>query len=114
MGTGVRYSDEFRADAVRQVVEYSRPVREVAEIAGVHEYTLRRWIRRARQEGLDVTAKNHPNRSREELADEIQQLRAEMKSLRRELATEQKRVEFLKKAASFFVAEQFDPTNGSK
>lgn len=36
MGTkGSRYSKEFREDAVRQVVEYSRPVRDVAHAGGV-------------------------------------------------------------------------------
>ena len=38
------YTREFREDVVRQVVEYSRPVRAVAEAAGVKPDTLRKGL----------------------------------------------------------------------
>ena len=57
MGSGVKYSQEFRDDVVRLVVDHSRPVRDVAEQAGIKPDTLRMWIHRARKQGLAVTKK---------------------------------------------------------
>lgn len=111
MGSGVKYSQDFRADVVREVVEFSRPVRDVAERAGVKPDTLRAWIRRARGEGLTVTGKKL---TFEELEAENAALRKENKAQARALVTEKKRVEFLGKAASFFAAENYDPDTGSK
>ena len=111
MGSGVKYSQDFRDDAVRLVVDHSRPVRDVAEQAGIKPDTLRMWIHRARKQGLAVAEKKL---SYEELEAENQRLRGEMKAQSKELATERKRVEFLGKAASFFAAENYDPETGSK
>jgi len=76
-----RYTREFHEDVVRQVVEYSRPVRDVAEAAGVKPDTLRKWISRARREGIEVTAKGRkPKRSNNELAEEVAELRKALKA----------------------------------
>lgn len=111
MGSGVKYSQEFRDDAVRLVVEHSRPVRDVAEQAGVRPDTLRMWIHRARKQGLMVAEKKL---TYEELEAENLRLRGEMKAQSKELTAEKRRVEFLGKAASFFAAENYDPETGSK
>lgn len=111
MGSGIKYSEEFRTDVVRMVVEHSRPVREVAENAGVRPDTLRVWISRARREGLQVAKKKL---TYEELEAENQQLRSDNKAKDKELVDQRKRVEFLGKAASFFAAENYDQSTGSK
>lgn len=111
MGSGTKYTPEFRADTVRMVIDHSRPTREVAEQAGIRADTLRTWIRRARREGLEVAKKKL---SYQELEAELQQLRTDMKAKDRELADEKKRVEFLGKAASFFAAENYDQPTGTK
>lgn len=111
MGSGVKYSQEFRRDVVRMVLEHARPVREVAEQAGVRPDTLRTWISRARREGLQVTDKKL---SYTELEAENEKLRAEVKLRDKELVDQRKRVEFLGKAASFFAAENYDRPTGSK
>jgi transposase-like protein len=45
MGSGVRYSAVFQADAVRRVTVSRRPLAEVAAELSVHPSTLRRWMR---------------------------------------------------------------------
>ncbi|UNP27596.1 IS3 family transposase [Lysobacter gummosus] len=40
-----RYTDEFKIEAVRQIVEYGRPVAEVAERLGVSVHSLYGWRR---------------------------------------------------------------------
>lgn len=40
-----RYTDEFKTEAVRQIVEYGRPTAEVAERLGVSINSLYGWKR---------------------------------------------------------------------
>lgn len=40
-----RYTDEFKIEAVRQIVDYGRPVAEVAERLGVSVHSLYGWRR---------------------------------------------------------------------
>lgn len=42
-----RCTDEFRTEAVRQVVEHGRPVAEVAERLGITTHNLHLWAHRA-------------------------------------------------------------------
>ncbi len=108
MGSGIRYTPEFRAQAVRQVVEYSRPVRTVAEDLGINRDTLRVWLSRAKREGLELV-----NKDESELEAENRRLRKEVKAKTDELYWSRQENEFLKKAAGFFAAES-NPKRGSK
>ena len=109
------YTKEFREDVVRQVVEYSRPVRDVAEAAGVKPDTLRKWISRARSERIEVTTKGRkPKRNIDELTEEVAELRKALKAKDKELAVKDKQVAFLKKAASFFAAENSNHDSGTR
>ena len=49
-----RYTDEFKIEAVRQIVEYGRPVAEVAERLGVSVHSLYGWRRQHGQERWGV------------------------------------------------------------
>src|SRR5512138_1760804 len=82
-----RYSEEFRQEAIRQVVERGYPVKEVAARLGVTEHTLYLWIRKS---GL----------RRPTAADES--LRAEVARLKSELKRTQEERDILKKAAAYF------------
>jgi transposase len=108
MPKGIKSSPEFRAQACRQVLEFSRPRREVAEDLGVHVDTLRVWLKRARDKGIEM-AKAEESGSEAE----IRRLSAELKKSQDELYWKDQEIEFLKKAAGFFAAEQ-RPRRGSK
>ena len=82
-----RYTQEFKDEAVRQVLERNYPAKEVAERLGIALNTLYIWIRKARPAQAEA----------EELAvqkKEIQRLKAEMKR------TQEER-DILKKAAAY-------------
>ena len=86
-----RYTQEFKDEAVRQVLERNYPAKEVAERLGIALNTLYIWIRKARPAQAEA----------EELAvqkKEIQRLKAELKR------TQEER-DILKKAAAYFAKD---------
>ena len=93
MGRPRKYSDELRRRAIDEVLERGRKVPVVAEQLGiVSPESLRRWVRQAE---IDRGLKAGP--SSEELA--------EIKALRREVADQQRTIEILKAATTYFVQE---------
>lgn len=108
MPRGIKYTPEFRAQAVHQVLQYSRPTREVAEELGILDETLRTWLRRARREGIKMAEAEESDSDAE-----IRRLRSELKERDEELGWARQENEFLKKAAGFFAAEH-RPKPGSK
>jgi transposase len=96
MGRPKTYSDELRRRAIDEVLERDRKVPEVAKQLGIRsDETLRRWVRQAQ---VDRGLKTGP--TTEELA--------EIKALRKEVADQQRTIEILKAATSFF-AKEADP-----
>jgi len=87
------YSREFRDEAVKMVIETSRPIAEVARELGLVEGTLGKWVNDYRR--------NHPA---EELPLEIPD-RARLRELERENRELRMQNEFLKKAAAFFAQD---------
>ena len=89
-----RFDEDFKAQAVRLVLDEDKSVGSVARDLDLTESVLRRWVERARAErpqgktGLTTT-------EREELA----RLRKENRVLREER-------EILRKAAAFFATER--------
>ena len=86
------YPPAFRAEAVRLVRAEGTSLRRVAKDLGVHEETLRLWVRQAdidggRRDGLSTAER-----------EELSQLRRENRILKEER-------EILKKAAAFFATE---------
>jgi len=45
-----KFTPEFKSEAVRLVVDTSRPIAEVAREIGVHEGTLGNWVNKYRVE----------------------------------------------------------------
>lgn len=88
-----KYSEELRRRAIDEVVERGRTIPKVAEQLGIGSAeTLRKWVRQAeRDSGLK------PGPNTEELA--------EIKALRREVADQQRTIEILKAATTFFAQE---------
>lgn len=83
-----RYTDEFKIEAVRQIVEYGRPVTEVAERLGVSVHSLYGW--RRQQGKSDVVRRVEKDQN----AD-VRRLKAELRRV-----TEER--DILKKAAAYF------------
>lgn len=86
MGTA-RYSEEFRAAAVAMVLEKGRTPKQAGEELGVHEKSIKEWIKR------------HQNNQRGEYV-RMQELEREVRHLKKELAEAQEAVEILKKTAA--------------
>lgn len=87
------FSPEFRAEAVRLVVETSRPIAQVAKELGINPGTLGNWV----------------NSYRREHAGEVPALgvseRAELAELRRRTRELEQENLFLKKAAAYFAKD---------
>ena len=89
-----RFSHQFKAEAVRLVLQSGRPIAEVARELAINEGTLGNWVKAWRNENPAADPELSPtDRARmREMEDEIRRLRMEN--------------EFLKKAAAFFARTQ--------
>jgi transposase len=88
-----KYTPELRRRAIEEVLDRDRKVAEVAASLGITTpETLRRWVVQARIDRGLVTGP-----TTEEWA--------EIKALRREVADQQRTIEILKAATTFFVQE---------
>ena len=85
-----KYSAEFKAVCVEEVIRNSRPVPAVARENGLVEQTLRNWVNAYRVE--------HPEAEPELSISERSRLK-ELEAENRELRAE---IEFLGKATAFF------------
>jgi transposase len=89
-----RFTQEYRDQAVSLVLDSGRTVAEVAKSIGVHEMTLGRWVRKAKDSGQVEN---------EDLAETE---RAELERLRQENAVLRMERDFAKKVATWFAKEQ--------
>jgi transposase len=89
-----RFTQEFKDELCREVINTSRLIKDVATAYGVGPETLRNWLVKYREaNGGTETDLTVPERARlKELERENQELRAETL--------------FLKKAAAYFAREQ--------
>ena len=88
--TSKRYTNEFKAEAVKQITERGYPVAEVAQRLGVSSHTLYVW---RRESGVSQQARNVQQES--DLLKENQRLRAELRRVEEER-------DILKKATAYF------------
>ena len=93
MATRRRFTQEYKDQAVSLVLDSGRTIAEVAKSIGVHEMTLGKWVKKAKESGA-------PNR---DLSDTE---RAELERLRKENATLRMERDFAKKVAAWFAKEQ--------
>ena len=91
MNKGIRFTDEFKQDAVAQVVERGYAVSEAAERLGISTKSLYTWKAQF--------AKSPRDRS------EVSEQAAEIKRLKRELARVTEERTILKKATAYFARE---------
>ncbi|RWA15380.1 transposase [Mycolicibacterium brumae] len=85
-----RYTPEFREAAVKEVIDSSRPIADVARQLGIVEQTLGNWVKKYRA--------THPAVEQELSIPE----RARLKELEREVRELRMENEFLGKSVAFF------------
>jgi transposase len=88
-----KYTEEFRAEAIKQVTERGYKVREVSERLGISSKSLYLWLRLTRGSNS-----KQGQGSDSELRQEIVRLRSELKRAEEER-------DILKKAAAYFASE---------
>jgi transposase len=96
MGTGIRYSAEFKQEAVNQIVVHGYDVADVAKRLGVSTKSLYKWQKELAK----------PVQKRQE----EQSLQAEVARLKRELKRTKQERDILKEAAVFFASESKNAT----
>ena len=85
-----RYDEEFKASAIKMIIEKGRTVSEVSKSLDVSEPALRRWIAAAKEpEGSENSR--------------IKELEAELKKLKKENDDLKDTVNVLKKSIAIFV-----------
>ena len=88
-----RYSNEFKLQAAKLVLESGYTYQEAAQRLGTTGWSIRQWVAKFRKDG-QLPPKGSPQPE----ADEFRQLKKELKQLRLEN-------EILKKAAAYFARE---------
>jgi len=83
-----RYPDEFKIEAVRQIVERGHKVAEVASRLGVSTYSLYAWKKQFGPDAVEQQAKTAEQ--------------AEIKRLQKELKRVTEERDILKRAAAYF------------
>jgi transposase len=88
-----KFSAEFRDEAVRLVVETSRPIAQVARELGISDGTLGNWVARYREQHVEDEPPLTPAE------------RAQLAEAQREVRELRMENEFLKKAAAYFARD---------
>ena len=83
-----RYDEAFKSGAIKMVTEQGRPSKEVATELGICIDTLKSWLKRA---GFQPGATDRQN-----------QLEAENRALRKQLAEKDEVIDVLKKSVGIF------------
>jgi transposase len=91
MSKGIRYTDEFKQEAINQIVVHGYSVLDVSQRLGVSTKSLYDWQKKFRQPRVKREADND--------------LQAENARLKRELKRTQQERDILKEAAVFFAGE---------
>lgn len=86
-----RYTDEFKAEAVKQVIERGFTAVDVADRLGLHKHTLYGWVKKARTGELGAGGMTSGTND----SAEVRRLKAELRRV-----TEER--DILKKAAAYF------------
>ena len=89
------YSEEFKLDAVRLIVEEKRGVAEVARSLGVNVSMLHRWKQACQRDALTA----FPGRGRQVGVE------GEVAQLKRDLARARQERDILKKALAYFAKD---------
>jgi transposase len=95
-----RFTEEYKDQAVAFVIEGNRSIADVSRNIGVHEMTLGKWVKKAKDAQAEQVPADAPLSEPERA--ELIRLRAELKEARAENSELQMQVEFAKKVATWF------------
>ena len=98
------FTTEYKVEAAHRVIDSGRTIAEVARELGLNDGLLSTWVKEERRR-LDAAAAHG-----EKPLDAAE--RAELLRLRRQVAEQEKDLQFLKKVSSYFAAMQQN-RNGS-
>ena len=79
MGINRQYTEEFRSEAVKQVVERGFTVADVATRIGISKHTLYEWVHKARKASPSISGAGDKGD-----AAEVRRLKAELKRVTEE------------------------------
>jgi len=85
-----RYPEEFRAEAVKQIIDRGYSVQEVSRRLGVSTHSLYKWLKASGRWGEKAQT------------DEMEAMRRENLRLKAELKRAEEERDILKKAAAYF------------
>lgn len=88
------YSAEFKAEAVKQIVDRKYSVKEVSARLGVSTHSLYQWVRQTKPEVSD------------QHEQDLLEARREILKLKSELRRAEEERDILKKAAAYFARER--------
>ncbi len=88
----IKYTDEFKKDAISQVVNRGYTVLEVSERLGMSKKTLYGWVREHKK-------------PQDQIFNETTKLSKENRTLKAELARVKEERDILKKATAYFAKE---------
>lgn len=94
MATRRHFTQEYKDNAVSLVLDSGRTIAEVARSIGVHEMTLGKWVKKAKESG------------RVPESDLSETERTELERLRGEVAQLRMERDFAKKVATWFAKDQ--------
>jgi len=89
--SGKRYTEEFKVEAVKQVIDRGYPVSSVAKRLGVTTKSIHDWVSRS----------GNPSSERNQLVTQQQEIKALKSELKRVIDER----DILKKAAAYFAKE---------
>jgi transposase len=98
------FTEEYKAKAVTFVMDDHRSIAEVAHNIDVHEMTLGRWVKKARDAKEATVPPDAVLDESERL--ELVRLRAEIKDAKSENAQLLMQVDFAKKVATWFAKDK--------
>lgn len=96
-----RYAPEFKAEAVKLVFEQGLSLAQAADKLGIPKGSLGNWIAMEKSKGKKVKPEGDAT---------LEELKAEVVRLRRELAQAQMERDIVKKAAAYFAKDSMQST----
>jgi transposase len=100
-----RYTPEFKAEAVKLVLEHGKSLSSAAQQLGIPEGTLAGWVSAAKSASPPAMVPG---------ARSLTDLHAEVAKLRKELAEARMERDILKKATAYFARESLHGTHSSR